>query len=505
MVNIIKKATISILFIIISLFSIVITPFTSFAAVSTYSDVLDDLKVDTSFRLTDYPTMSYDHFKELNSDKDLTNDVDYISVIQIAESENNELFIYTYQPLNDTSDITASSITFATVESAIKNMDVDGATDFKKYSLACVSSYGPFKKYLVENFVVTGDYYRYYCISEIERPFDTILDKQINNETITNFKTHKVGQAWCSYYYNGNVKYEMVTLDVVEITPTLNGELAYENGVTWGSLVGIKSKCVSHYISFNIGNYEAERIIDASLEYKYRDYIKVHTVESGFAPAIGSLFGRDTEFTSISYPNGESYKTMPLNIYDTDIASSSSKGLFAKEYYWNRIMTGPAFVKQYEDQGGTWVENNKSIVENSEYVFAFEETEYSSSQIYTPGSDMFGTNTWTTTISGTEIAEVDILRLKFVSNGTTYNLGVVSDTTTSDGVFDGNADGLDIDIGLDNSLEKILSVILVVLLALVFVNIILPLVRPLFKTVIKGVSALLNLLTLPLQFIFKRK
>ena len=30
-------------------------------------------------------------------------------------------------------------------------MDVDGATDFKKYSLACVSSYGPFKKYLVEN------------------------------------------------------------------------------------------------------------------------------------------------------------------------------------------------------------------------------------------------------------------------------------------------------------------------------------------------------------------
>ena len=108
-------------------------------------------------------------------------------------------------------------------------------------------------------------------------------------------------------------------------------------------------------------------------------------------------------------------------------------------------------------------------------------------------------------MSGTEIAQVDILRLKFVSNGTTYNLGVVADTTTSDGVFDGNADGLDIDIGLDNSLEKILSVILVVLLALVFVNIILPLVRPLFKTVIKGVSAFLNLLTLPLQFIFKRK
>ena len=74
------------------------------------------------------------------------------------------------------------------------------------------------------------------------------------------------------------------------------------------------------------------------------------------------------------------------------------------------------------------------------------------------------------------------------------------------GIFNLNAiEVLNSSIGLDNSLEKILSVILVVLLALVFVNIILPLVRPLFKTVIKGVSAFLNLLTLPLQFIFKRK
>lgn len=506
--NIIKKATISILLIIISLFSVIIIPLTASAAVLTYSDVLEDLREDSSFDVTKYPLMTYDYFSALNSDEDETNDVEYLSVIHIAESEDKELFVYSYQPLNNVSDITASSINIATVENAMLNMELtEDATNFEKYTLKCVSYDGPFKKYLVEDFVVPNEFYRYYCISEIERPFDTLLDEKISNETITDFKAHKVGQAWCCYYQDSELKYEMVTLDVVEITPTHTGELYYENGITWGSLVGIKSSCVSHYISFNIENYDVDKIIDASLEYKYRDYRTVHTLESGIAPTISSWFGKDTEHTITTYPNGMDYITKLQDIYEVDVVDHEGEGLWAKDYSWNRIMTGESFVDQFEDQGGEWNETIKTTVKNSHFVFAFTETEITSSQTSSStGTDQFATTTYTTVVEGTEVAQVDILRLKFVSNGITYNLGVVGDTTSSDGVADGVADGLEIDFDFDTGFEKIMAVVLLILLIIVFTNVVFPITKPIIKILFKGISfvlnALFNIFIIPLRLIF---
>lgn len=455
--------------------------------------------------------MTYDYFSFLNSDKNKENDVEYINVLQIAESEDDELFIYTYQPLNNVSNISASSINFATSENNIKDISFsENTTDFKKYALKCVSENGPFKKYKVEGFTVSNDYYRYYCISEIERPFDTLLDDKISNETITDYKAHKVGQAWCCYYENGDLKYEMVTLDFVELTPTHNGELYYEHGVTWGSLVGVETQCVSHYLAFNIENYDVDKIIDASIVFEYRDYIKTHTVESGFFPAISSLFGKDTVYSSTTYPNGVNYKTVPLDIYETDVAEPKITGLFAKEYSWNRIMTGAAFVQQYKDQGGEWNETEENVVNSSQFVFAFKETTLKSTQtIVNSGDGIYATTVYQTTLVGTEIAKVDVLRLKFMVGEDTYNLGVVMDTTTSDGKPDGVADGLDIDFDFATGFEKLMAVVLLILIIVVITNIFFPIVRPIIKIIIKGfgfiLEALWNILTIPIRLIFDRK
>ena len=67
-----------------------------------YSDVLEDLRKDENFKIEDYPVIEDDYS---------------LQVIQIAESVNNELFIYVYQPsasllatsLNMTIDYHASS------------------------------------------------------------------------------------------------------------------------------------------------------------------------------------------------------------------------------------------------------------------------------------------------------------------------------------------------------------------------------------------------------------
>ena len=115
-------------------------------------------------------------------------------------------------------------------------------------------------------------------------------------------------------------------------------------------------------------------------------------------------------------------------------------------------MTGSQFVKKFEDQGGSWNETIKNTVNNSQFVFAFCETPLKTWQnISTSGDGGIGsTTTYTSYAEGTEIAKVDILRLKFVSNGVPYNLGVVGDTTSSDGKADGVADDLEIDLSFFN-------------------------------------------------------
>ena len=388
---------------------------------------------------------------------------------------------------------------------------INDSTDFKKYSLKCVSSEGTLKKYLVEDFTVKSDFYRYYSIAEIERPFYRQLDESLGDHTITNYKAHAVGQAWCCYYQDNQLKYEMITLKVVEIEPTISDELFYENGITWGSLVGINSSCVSHYIAFNVVNFDVDNIIDASLVYKSREYRTTNVVESGFSPGIKDVWNwiwglePSSSKTFTAYPHGQEYITKEIDIYQTDVVKSKGKGLLAKTYSWNRIMTGIDFVTQYEDQGGVWAEQNKSIVENSQFVFAFCETDFASSTFIEPGEDLFSTSTYTTIVEGTEIAKIDILRLKFVADGDVYNLGVVSDTVTSDGIAGGVAGGLDVDF--DASFETIIALLGLLILVVLFGNVVFPILNPLFTALFKLIfnagKMILKIFFYPFKLIFR--
>ena len=464
----------------------VITPLTVSAEVMSFSNVMDDLQQDSSFDVTKYPLMSYDYFSSLNSDADTTNDVAYLSVIHIAESESKELFVYTYQPLNNVSDITASSVNISVGK---------GSTDYDKKTLKCVSQEGPFKKYLVEDFVLPSDFYRYYNISEIERPFDTLLDEKISNETITDFKAHKVGQTWCCYYSNNELVYEMVTLDVVEITPTLTGFVHCKDGITWGSLVGVSSQCNSHFIAFNVENFDVDKIIDATLEYKHRAY-----QTTSFQQYILGFPSGDP-MVSTAYPSGEGYETTKIDLVHTDKVTHKGEGLWAKDYSWNRIMTAQDFVTNYENQQGALYGTTRETLLNSEFVFAFAETEFTS--YHNDGYSDTGLLLSTTDVEeGTEVAQVDILRLKFEVDGVTYDLGVVGDTTSGDNISDGGINGLDIDFDFQTGFEKIMAVLLLILLIVVFVNVIFPVVRPIFKMLLTGLG---NILTLPFRLIFNRK
>ncbi len=459
----IKKIILSIAICFIMAFGFLLSPFAmTFARAEniSHSNVLDDLRKDSTFDETLYPAYTYEEIKNT--------DLKLLDVISIAESQNDELYLYVYNPTRDDLGITAYQVSmYCSFASNPK--------DFSPtlYDLSLVSFEGCFDKYLVKGFTVTHDAERYYNIIEISRPFNSTIDTSIDNGT-TDDKAIPVGKQWSCYYYNDVLVYEMATFNVLEITPTLNGNIFYNDGITWGTLIWQYEKCNSHFIAFNCDNYIVEHIFDADLNYNFR---KVH------------------EFDSLSDETtyGE-WSSSSITLTDQDTVTYEGPGLFSKEYNWNRIMTAEDFVENFESQGGVLNETSKDILLQSQWVFAFVETEYSEGYLH----DAWGSKE----INYTEVADVDILRIHFMDNtGKFYNLGVVGDKTTADDIPDGSANKLELDLsGLWEDLKVIFAVLAVLIAIAIFLPILSPLISFIFKLIFE---ILLFVLTAPIKLLNK--
>ena len=120
------------------------------ADTTIYTNILDDLKKDSNFNENDY--------KQVNTDYS-------INVIQIAESSDNELFIYTYQPSGQNYNLMATKINISQTTGDLLN--------YKNYSLTYLNSNGVFYKYKVNNFTISKEDIRYYDISSIYRAWNS--------------------------------------------------------------------------------------------------------------------------------------------------------------------------------------------------------------------------------------------------------------------------------------------------------------------------------------------
>ena len=109
----------------------------AYAAVSGYSEVLEDLQIDIEFSVDDYPSNASDYS---------------IKMIQIAESTTKELFVYTYQPSQLTKYLVATQINMSFSESA---------DETKLYGLSLLSCNGVFCKYKVNGVAVDEKATRY--------------------------------------------------------------------------------------------------------------------------------------------------------------------------------------------------------------------------------------------------------------------------------------------------------------------------------------------------------
>lgn len=378
----------------------------------TYSNVLDDLKKDSTFIEDDYPLISDDYSLE---------------VISISESTEKDLFIYVYSP---NSFIMATSINF----SVNKNLEYDN------YFLKLVSKEGVFHKYKVKDFKASSDMIRYYDISSIFRRFDSVLgDINTGIENTTSEVAYKVGKCYTlTDNQEGGYSLSLDIIDLITVTDRYVGFIRYPNGGWFNIVDGVDV----HFIAFSTDN-KIEELLEADLIY-YSTYKRV------------SYAGMSSDAI---YGNKEKNK---VNIkYDKNL-TYNGQGWWANDYSWPSIETASNFIiteengKYYEgatDIHTEFVSDTRENILSQEWVIRFANTTYDYYE------NAHGDHS---TVTTTVVTDVSILRLAFKTDGKYYNLGVVDNKTSGSEKPIGTAKAPS--SCSDFNLKFIFSVLLIVLL-----------------------------------------
>lgn len=421
------------------------TPLVARAESITYSGVMEDLKKDTSFNSGNYPSKAEDYS---------------LQIIQLAESSDKELFVYVYQPSGKAKNFKASSINISTT--------INDSISYLNYELELLNSNGVFYKYKVSGLTVKDESVRYYAISSIYRPFDESIDKQASGGNTVTEVNYAVNKQYCFGEINGKPYVNCVDIETIVVTDKFVGFVRYKDG--FKLYVGA---CDSHFVAFNTDK-PIDKLLEADVYYTTQSY------DWSSVPFVGvkETFGdKADKYAYLKY---------------TDKVEHTGGGLFAGTYKWDRIQTIDDFIKG-ENRENIYhgavldVKTSSKLTDEAltelkgkKWVLRFAETSYSLSGYSTTGS---------TFESYTLVGDVTILRLKFETDGITYNLGVIDNKQTG-GKEPSNE--TDIDISLNKRGKMILYLLMLILLIILLAPI-LPYVLQAIVWIIslpfKGISA----------------
>lgn len=406
------------------------------AYAANYSNVIDDLRRDSTFKLADYPNVSDDYS---------------LQVISVAESTDRELFIYVYQPSHDTKDLTATSINISTT-----NGDDFAPTNYK---LRLLSTQGVFDKYIVEGLTVRSDTdTRYYNIPSIFRAWDKSIDGEPGYNTVSEV-SFAVAWVYTATTINGAVNYSCTKTETIEITDKYCGFIRYLNGFKL-----YVDKCDSWYVAF-----DTDKPIDKLME------ADVYYVSKSYSYEIWGLIP--------SKKYGEPEDNIAKLNY-TDVASNKADGLLSKKYTWNRIETVSDFIANEN-----LTNEAKTALNGKKWVLRFAETPYS----YVSSANHSIENS-------TIVSDVSILRLKFETDGITYNLGVVDNKQSANPSKPDNNNTFELDFSKAKDIPWYywLIFVLVLIIIIIILKLLLPILKPIFIAIGKGIWFII---TLPFKLI----
>lgn len=431
--------------------SLTLTPAISVHAVSSddeveYTNVLEDFQNDENFNIENYPTVEDDYSLE---------------VIQIAESEDKELFIYVYQPCAETLFLEATSINIST------NAD---NPNYKNYTLKFLNSNSTLQKYKVNNFTVSDEETRYYDISSILRAWNEDIDDSAGGDNTISEVAFEVGKMWTVTIVNGKTSYSCLETEVINVTEKFVGYVRYPDGYN----PFYDKACDSHFVAFSTDKnidrlYEAEVYFTSQERRFYQKIVGFPEINEN--PTFGDVI---ENYVKLSY---------------TDKTSYEGGGLFAHKYEWNRIQTVSEFINSVNSSDtydcgiiNVTHENKINVNEttnllNKQFVLRFKETDYTYREGIT--NTGFGQVMYSYT-KNTIVGDVMILRLKFETDGIVYNLGVVDNKQT------GDLEPINDEIWIIN-LPTWVKIILLIL-AIVLIILILYMLYPVLKILINIIS-----------------
>lgn len=395
---------------------------TVYAAVSeniVYTNVLDDLKKDNSFTTVNYPEKADDYS---------------LQVIQLAESADKELFVYVYQPSGQTKKLSACSINISTT--------INDEISYFNYKLQLLNSSGVFFKYKVNDLTVKNEPTRYYAISSIYRPFDETIDSGAEHGNTITEVNYNVSKQYCFSTINGNPYVNVVDIETIVVTDKFVGFVRYKDG--FKLYVGA---CDSHFVAFN-----TDKPIDKLLE------ADVYYTSQSYSWTVAAFVGENQEF-------GEKQNNYAYLKY-TDKVEHNGGGLFAGTYKWDRIETTEQFIAENDLTQNVYsgaildvnvanqiTDEGKAALQGKKWVLRFAETSYS-----------LGGGNGTTYSFSTLVGDVTILRLKFETDGITYNLGTIDNKQTGS---DKPINNETYEVVVNNRGKWILGIIIAILLLII--------------------------------------
>ena len=426
-----------------------------------YTDVLTDLKKDDNFDESKYPKISNNYL---------------IEVIQIAESSDKELFIYTYNPS------TKRKATHISI-SPILSTDGNSNAIWTQYDLTYLNTYETLDKYVVKNFKIKDDLIRYYDIARISTNVLNNIDEQEENGNVLNYISFEVGKQWTiKSNSNGDVSISREDTDTIIVTDKYVGKLRYKDGFFL-----VDDSVDSHYIAFKT-NKNIDDLHEADVTYSY--YYK-HTKGEKLATddsttEIMSLElenpeDLDYEYYTSGTRHGVYFDNISVNIYHTkhettqrtlsedDIVSGGGQ-IFVDEYEYARIQSVDEFIEK-ENSNEELSDHVVTELNTKEWVLRFLETSFIDNSSWTTYKEIYD-------VYEGIVEEVSILRLKFTNDGVVYNLGVVDNLTSGSQDIDNPGDFETCDLlcqyerlksKLKEDAAKVLKVIILIITIVLFI------------------------------------
>lgn len=443
----VKRFTKAILFFFAVLFAFLCFPASvnAEAGEKEYSSVIEDLSKDENFN-KDYYTANANDYS--------------LNVIQLAESSDNELFVYVYQPSGSAKNFVASSI----------NLSIKQYVEIspRNYSLTLLNYDDTLFKYRVNDFVITKDDTRYYAITSVYRKWDKDIDAPATGGNTIDEVEYEVAKQWTFGTVNGKPFCGVIDFDTIVVTDKFVGYIRYKDGYKLFQKLGA---CDSHFVAFNTDK-PIERLYEAEVTFVTQD-LKWQIPDEP------------------EYIYGEKSLPRYVRLSSSDpTVTYNGGGLFAGTYSWKRIQTVNEFLSEAEKSkqtvysgavfnvtaGTSLNDATKAELLSKKWVLRFFESRNS---FYSTHAVGYAEDT-------TLVGEVTILRLKFETDGISYNLGVVDNKQTGSLSPSGETKtNVEIKDWLKETWKWVKIIFAVALLILACV-----LLAPLFKIIGKGLSAL---------------